>query len=298
MPQVSVIVPTYNSAQYISEAIDSVFNQTYEDWEIIVVDDGSTDNTKEVLRKYSSKIGYFYQENKGPSSARNKGIKSAKGKYIAFLDADDMWMPEKLKLQMDVISKEPSIGLVSCDGYIIDMDGVIQKQITKRRYLNKKKLLDDLLFRNVIGATPSLLVRKECFHVVGLFDETLAVGEDRDMWLRICRRYEFRNIGKPLIKVRYRKGSQSYYGDIILQNTLRFLEKVFSDNFLRRRWFLKRRAYGYSYLTVAVGYKENEKLRKARKCILRSLYFWPLIFLNKAYLGLFIRLFTKKSSEV
>ena len=96
-PKVSVVIPTYNSSQFIVETLESVFAQTYKDYEIIVVDDGSTDNTKEVLQPYTSRIKYIYKENGGPASARNVGIKSAQGEYIAFLDSDDRWLPEKLE---------------------------------------------------------------------------------------------------------------------------------------------------------------------------------------------------------
>lgn len=106
MPKVSIIIPTYNSAKYIHDAIESVLNQTYQDFEIIVMDDGSIDNTKKVLRSYieSKKIRYFYQKNKGPSAARNKGIREAKGEYIAFLGADDIWHKKKLEKSINFMN--------------------------------------------------------------------------------------------------------------------------------------------------------------------------------------------------
>ena len=126
---VSAIIPTYNSVNYISEAINSVLNQTYKNCEIIVVDDGSTDNTRKTvenyIRKYPHKIKYFYQENKGPSAARNKGIKEARGNYIAFLDSDDLWLPDKLEKQISLFMKDVSLKLTYCGGYYEDEEGSV-----------------------------------------------------------------------------------------------------------------------------------------------------------------------------
>ncbi len=119
---VSVILPTFNRAHLICEAIDSILNQTYRDFEIIVVDDGSTDNTTEVLQRYSDRITYIKQENKGPGDARNRGIAEAKGEYIAFLDSDDIWFKDKLELQVAVMEKLPEIGFL-CSDFCILKDG-------------------------------------------------------------------------------------------------------------------------------------------------------------------------------
>lgn len=111
-PTVSVIIPSYNSAFYLLETLDSVLLQSYQDFEIILVDDGSTDNTKEVIQPYLKYINYVYQENKGPAPARNTGIRGARGKYIAFNDSDDSWLPQKLAIQIDYFQNHPEIGLV------------------------------------------------------------------------------------------------------------------------------------------------------------------------------------------
>jgi glycosyltransferase involved in cell wall biosynthesis len=116
---VSIILPTYNRAQLICEAIDSILNQTYQDFQIIVVDDGSTDNTAEVLKSYIPKIRYIQQENKGPGDARNRGIEDAKGKYIAFLDSDDIWMDFKLEIQVDILERLTDVGFLFSDFRIL-----------------------------------------------------------------------------------------------------------------------------------------------------------------------------------
>jgi glycosyltransferase involved in cell wall biosynthesis len=119
--RISVVIPTYNSAAYLPAAIDSAFNQTLPPFEIVVIDDGSIDNTVEVLKPYEVRIRYIFQENKGPAAARNRGIAEANGDLIAFLDSDDVWLPEKLELQVPVLTENPKIGLVHSDFFLLDM---------------------------------------------------------------------------------------------------------------------------------------------------------------------------------
>lgn len=286
MPQISVIIPTYNASEYILEAIDSVFNQTYKDYEIIVVDDGSTDRTNETLKEYNSKIRYFYQKNKGPSAARNTGIKNAKGEFIAFLDSDDRWLPQKLELQMNIISKSYSIGLVACEGLIVDTNSRILKHLvlSKRDFSDKRNLMNELLIRNIIPAIPSsAIIRKNCFDVVGLFNENLFVAEDWDIVFRICMKYEFKLIHEPLIKIRDRKNSQSCSGDKNLQNELHFLDNIFSNKLFKINWFLKRKSYSRRYFDAAKTYRANNEIKKARKCILKSFFLFPFGFFDKIH---------------
>ena len=122
-PLVSVIIPAYNSADFIDEALKSVFDQTYKDLEIIVVDDGSTDDTRAVLEKYGDRVNYHYQDNNGPASARNRGIKLARGKYIAFLDADDLWLPTKLEKQVALFKNRENLGFVTTGVCSFDENG-------------------------------------------------------------------------------------------------------------------------------------------------------------------------------
>lgn len=127
--KVSVIIPTYNLARYINETVDSVLGQTYKNYEIIIVDDGSTDNTKEALSEYGGKITYIFQENQGVSAARNKGIKEAKGEYIAFLDADDLWLKDKLELQIGLMNSNPEVAMIFTDGESFNEEGLIKASL-------------------------------------------------------------------------------------------------------------------------------------------------------------------------
>jgi len=197
MPKVTVIIPTYNCARYLPEAIDSVLNQTYKDFEIIVVDDGSKDNTQEIvsqyIEKYPNKIIYFYQNNQGPAEARNKGIKEAKGQYLAFLDSDDTWFPEKLVKQIRILNDNPGIDLVYASGLTIDINGNI---LGKKPEVPVRNVYDFLRDGRIPNMT--VVIRKKCLEEVGLFDPTLKVGEDTDLWIRICSKFNCYYIDDPL----------------------------------------------------------------------------------------------------
>ena len=196
MPKVSVIIPTYNRELLIARAIDSVLAQTYRDFEIIVVDDGSRDNTRNLLAAYTGKIKYVYQDNQGISAARNLGIRETSGKYIAFLDSDDYWTPEKLELQVDILDKHDHVGIVYGRMPIInkkgDILGMKPNGVSGKNFQELLRVWGDL-------PTSSVMTRRECFDRLGFFDKTLPPMEDIDMWLRIARHYDLHEIeGKTL----------------------------------------------------------------------------------------------------
>jgi len=200
-PLISVIIPTYNKAQYLGEAIKSVLNQTYKNIEIIIIDDGSTDKTREVVKSFDDEgIIYFSQENKGPASARNTGIKKAKGKYIAFLDSDDLWLKEKLKRQIDFMEKNSEIGLMGTACYEITDKGRI---IGKKIFPVKNEILQKDLIKYNPFIQSSVMTKREVFDKVGLYDENFRESEDYDLWLRIASQYKIANLSEPLVMKRY-----------------------------------------------------------------------------------------------
>lgn len=172
---ISVIIPTYNRANFLPEAIESVNNQNYQNLEIIIVDDGSTDNTKDVISTLNEpRIKYIYQENKGPAAARNTGIKKAKGEIIGFLDSDDLWPENKLNSQLSELIDNKNIEIImGCSKYIL-MDGVSELMINSK---NDKKIVNFIC----LG---SGLFRKSVFDKVGLFNKNLKYAEDHDWILR------------------------------------------------------------------------------------------------------------------
>jgi glycosyltransferase involved in cell wall biosynthesis len=205
---ISVVIPAFNAGGFIRRTIDSILAQTYRDYEIIVVDDGSADDTAEVVKSYGAKVRYIYQDNAGDGPARNTGIAAAKGKWIAFLDHDDEWLPEKLQLQIELVNKHPDLRWCGTNRY--QSDGkrrmpvgdaeTIRKELTKRGY-----------FENYFGAvtkglcpviTSTMLVHKEVFEQIGVFDSCWLRSADLDMWWRIG--YRFPRIGylpQPLVIV-------------------------------------------------------------------------------------------------
>jgi len=191
-PQTSVVISTYNRAQRLRRAVNSVLTQTLDDFELIIVDNASMDQTPEVARGFNDpRVRYIrHERNKGGSAARNTGIKSARGRFIALLDDDDEWFPQKLEKQIRKIQQVPAqIGLIYVGSEIFDEDK--QKIVGVNHPKFRGQVYERLLLSTIIGSVSSALIRKECFDQVGLFDEELTSCQDWDMWLRIARRYEF-----------------------------------------------------------------------------------------------------------
>jgi len=201
--KVSVIVPVYNCAQYIGKAIESILAQTYPVHEIIVVDDGSTDGTREALEPYKASIIYVYQKNAGEPAARNTGIRHSTAEYIAYLDADDLWLPDKLELQMQYLQTHPECELVYTDMMTFDDQGIIEKSVrTSRGRVYCSGKIFPQLFRETLFGSGSVVFRKTAAEKVGGFDETFLVGSDYEMWLRMSRSFEFGYVDKPLLMYR------------------------------------------------------------------------------------------------
>jgi len=221
-PLVSVVVPAYNCAAFIGETLDSVYRQTYSNWEVIVIDDGSTDETRAVLAPHIGRIRYFHQENRGTAAARNAGVRQARGELIAFLDHDDVWLPEKLELQVQVIQGSLECGLVFTDGKTFTADGIRRESVISSRLdgwidahrtedllVAKGNIVRNLLFWNEIASASSVMVRRECFERAGGFDEGIAIADDYDLWLRIAREHAVALIRRSLYMWRWHDGSQS-----------------------------------------------------------------------------------------
>ncbi len=227
-PEVSVVIPTFNRADLLPQAIDSVLSQSYTDFELIVVDDGSTDSTQEVLSPYRGKIRYLFQENRGVSAARNLGVKVARGRYICFLDSDDLWLKDKLREQVDRTKAEPWARVSYTEEIWIRCGRRVNQGKRHRKYSGwiLKKLLPLCLI-----SPSSVMIEKGVFEEVGLFDESLPVCEDYDLWLRIGSRMPILLIEKPLIVKRGGRSDQLssiYWGQDRFR--IRALVKLLSRN--------------------------------------------------------------------
>ena len=195
-PLVSVIIPTYSRGWILEEALDSVLSQDFQDYELIVVDDGSTDNTREILAGYGNEITVLRQVNKGVSAARNRGIAEAAGRLIAFLDSDDLWLPQKLSRQVDFFNSHPE-ALISQTEEIWIRNGI--RVNPKDRHRKPSGMIFERSLGLCLVSPSAVMIRKALFDAVGVFDESLPACEDYDLWLRISCRYPVHLIDTPLI---------------------------------------------------------------------------------------------------
>lgn len=267
--KVTVVIPTYNRADFLAEAVDSVLNQTWKDLEILVVDDGSTDRTREVMARYGKRLKYFYKKNEGPSSARNVGIREAMGTYVAFLDSDDVWDPEKLSIQMEFMRKHPEIKLVCTDSCEIDSSESREGKL-KRDLMGS---LFSLLYSNSFIRTSTVLMNKACFQEVGYFDERYQSAEDYDVWLRVARRYPIAYLSRPLVRYRKHEGNVSHDKITLRRNALSVLEAHYDPKEISARTYRTRMSNLHLYFGRA--YLRLGDTEMARRSFDRSLRLTP-----------------------
>lgn len=195
-PTVSVVIPTYNRRDLVERALQSVYGQTYRDFEIVVVDDGSTDETRAVLAG-EARVRYLFQKNRGPASARNLGIRQAQGELIAFLDSDDVWLPDFLSAQVAVLSRYPEVALVCARS-------IVGKKEAKDFPLSRELIVGDLypkLYERSFVRTPTVVTRKSCLESVGCFNESYPWSEDHDLWLRIASKHAIAYVNRCLVRI-------------------------------------------------------------------------------------------------
>ena len=241
-PLVSIVIPVYNGENYLSEAIDSALNQTYDNIEIIVVNDGSSDNTDKVAKSYGDKIRYFKKENGGTSTALNVGIKNMKGEYFSWLSHDDMYYPDKILKQIQELSKLEDKNTIM----MTDLDGINEnyEKIYKTNYmehikahpLREKSMLHPIIYNQTHGCT--LLFPKKCFDEVGLFDETSLVAQDFEFFYRAFSKFPHKLIPKVLVTARdssNRQGRRSKakgaieYSNLFIEMIENFTEEEFRE---------------------------------------------------------------------
>ncbi|MFH1612854.1 MAG: glycosyltransferase [bacterium] len=278
--KISVIIPTYNCAQSLLEAIESVLNQSFKDYEIIVIDDGSQDETKNVIDSYMKNICYIYQQNQGVACARNLGIKKAQGKYIAFLDADDIWIKDKLKMQIECFEKYPEIGLVFSDLIILNEN----KEEKEYKIGNFKKDVEALIQHNFIP-TSKVMVKKECFEKVGMF-ENFNLAEDYNLWLKIIQHYSIYHIPQCLVKYKNKIRTKSY----LLQTTINEI-KIISNITLKNKFIIKRKL-GQLFYMAGLFSHQLKKYNQSQKYFIQSILKMP--FYWRTYFYIFLNLIKNK----
>lgn len=287
MPKTSVIIPAYNAMAYLPETVESVLNQTFADFEIIIVNDGSSDGIEQWVSQLTDpRIRLISQKNQGLAGARNTGIANACSEYLAFLDADDLWEPTKLEKQVQILEENPEVGLVYTWVAYIDENG----QSTGRVFKNQEEgdVWKKLTEHNIVECGSVALVRRSCFETCGDFDRNLrSFGEDWDMWLRIASRYPFKVVKEPLVYYRQLSSSASKNWAAMEQSFEMVMEKAFagsSPSLLE----VKQRSYGFANLCLAWKplQSQTKDYKKALHFRQQAVVHYPQIRFSKEYIRL------------
>lgn len=269
---ISVIIPTYNYGCFIADAIRSVVVQTHAPAEIIVVDDGSTDDTAAVVRQFSDNVKYIHQENDGVCAARNRGVAASTGDLIAFLDADDTWEPTNLEKQSARFAADESIGLVHCG--MREFDNATGKTI--RLYLDggEEGVADNLLIWEgpAIAGPGTVIVSRKAFDEVGGFDTKMKVGEDWDFCYRVARKFKVGFVAEPLVNYRSHDAAAHRNVHEMERGMSLFYEKAFADPTVAH---LRRRAYGNFHRVMAGSYFHTGDYGKFMSHLLKSIWMRP-----------------------
>ncbi len=268
-PLVTAVIPVYNGEHYLPAAVRSVLGQTYQPVECIVVDDGSTDGTRATCSGFGTAIRYIEKPNGGVASARNVGVAQARGEFVAFLDADDAWLPDKIEKQMEVVRTSPEAGMVYSGMYIADEDlqPVARMDPAPPEVALRNTLLLEQPFATGIGSTALLPV--SVFRGVGGFDERLSTSADCDLTCRVARQYPLACSPEPLACYR-RHGSQMSVSLRALEHDMLLVfEKLFCHGQLPADLLpLRRRAYANLYFMLATGYRTSDRGRALRYLLL------------------------------
>ncbi|MEQ9620237.1 MAG: glycosyltransferase [Deltaproteobacteria bacterium] len=270
MPKVSVIIPTYNRAEYLKQAIASALGQTFEDFELLIVDDCSSDNTSRIIENCTdTRIRYIRNnENKGISAVRNIGINNSRGEYIAFLDDDDEWFSDKLEKQVSMLEpSSPKLGAIYTG--VVSVNMANNKVVKLRIPQYRGNILKKMLLQNFIP-TPSIVLKKACFEKVGLFDERVPYGEDHDMWIRVAEKFEFDYVEDLLVKHRVHENSISSNISAVIMGLERLIAK-------HQRLFVNyKRAYSNNQFKLGAAYCYDGNIKLGRGAFIKAIKLNPL----------------------
>lgn len=264
---IDVVIPAYNAEQFIHEALCSVATQTLPASRVIVVDDGSTDKTRSEVERFANnsppfRIEYRYQDNAGPAAARNLGLSIADAEFVALLDADDLWLPQKLEKQLSLFMQNPDVGVVYCDYGVVNEVGMrLENRGFRLDRRVRGRVHKHILRGNVVaGSASAVLIKRDCLQKVGFFDEKLVCGEDWDLWLRMSRHYHFDYVPDVLVLLRQHACNSQRNEFRMLGGELLFLDKLYRSGEMRmfHLWRLRRR--------LALGKIEASRLSGFSSC--------------------------------
>jgi glycosyltransferase involved in cell wall biosynthesis len=276
-PLVSVVIPAYNAARWIRDAIQSVVAQDWQDLEIVVVDDGSTDSTPEIVRSFGNNLILLRQPNRGVAHARNLGTQTARGRYVAYLDADDTWHSDKLTRQLTALRAANHAHF--CSTPFVLADDTL-RPLAIRDVGIRDPLLGDLLFQNVVGTPSTVICERELVLSVCGFREELSQCADWDLWLRLRSRTPFLCLAEPLATYRIHLGSMSSSPQLLEKDTLALLTRTFADPALPvNLQALRRRSLAWNYRVLSANYHQSGQRTAALRCLLTAiLYHWRTPF--------------------
>ena len=293
---VSIIIPTYNRARKLLRAVKSVTDQSYTYFELIIVDDCSSDNTSQIISKLDdTRIKYIrLSQNRGANYARNVGIKASRGKFIAFLDSDDEWLPEKIEMQISAFSElNNKFGVIYTSFFYISevkdkhmLKNIANYMKNKRKMKKSGQLFADLLSFNYVGTTSTIMVRRSALEKIGSFDITLPSCQDWDLWLRLAKNFHFKKIEIPLVKYYLSKDSI----------TMNYVSKIEGYEIIVRKYkkYFKKKQLANHYYILSLYNNEINKFEKSLKYILKSM---KITLMEAKYylnvIGIFVKMVKK-----
>lgn len=293
MPKVSVIIPAYNAEAFLSEAIESVLAQSFQDFEVIVIDDGSTDDSARIANSFGGNVFCLSQENRGLAAARNRGIAESKGELIALLDADDYWLAEKLEKQVELLERESeAVACFTLTENFNDQGETLETSV-EPDYADIVEAL--LLYSCIIGPPSSVMIKRSALNKIGDFDMNFSQCADWDMWLRLAELGKVVYVNKPLVRYRIHPTNMSKNTPLLESDTFGVLDKFFSDPAHFKFEPLKNNCYSNHWMIIAGCYLQAGQLAESLRCLWTGVRLYPKNIVRPLSLPL---RFTKRLLEI